>query len=371
MDTTKENPGFEFWHRVFNVYLSVWDDLTREQIAGLVPLCMDFCSILRPYMYRHVNLLSPADAAGFFQTVAAAGNDHLAEMTLSVQISFDSSGQPEAFWHPFKQGIQRLKNLKTLTVCYAHSDVGFLHRYITKGGWAKCLPPSIEKLHLSPVAAEEWFDDDLVRKGPWDDTIWRLSISQIPHVRQLTVTSPTYIVWAPTEAEHDATLLRWTAQLRRPASLSQLTTIVLNYGFGDQTKSISEYWEEQEDAMSESGGESDESASGGESNKSRSRRPGGHPGDDSDDEEKTPDMFYARDILGVRGVQNVWKRGDAKTWERVVVRRPSELTREEYFFGPNGSGESWAHINEQLDAQEWRKLNTVYHPYSRQHPRVF
>lgn len=156
--------------------------------------------------------------------------------------------------------------------------------------------------------------------GPWDTTFWRLTISQIPHIRQLFVTTPLYVVWPPTQDQLELTMAEWTAQLRRPKVTSPLEEIIINSAFGDDTELL-----EQSGSVE------------GEAN--------------------VADVFHLQDVADGVGVQTVWRRKTRREWEEVKVQAPSDSNREEYLFGPEDCNflSPWLLVDEVAEAKEWRE----------------
>ncbi|KAJ6588088.1 hypothetical protein B0H19DRAFT_1057343 [Mycena capillaripes] len=233
------------------------------------------------------------------------------------------------FWSKLQQAIPLLLNLKTLNICYSVVDAECLHRYIIEGNFSHSLPSSLGTLHLKPLPEEDGNNEgELWNVGPWDESMWRLSISLIPYIHTLIVTSPTYIIWPLTQDRLDLTLAEWTAQLcrRSPSSSpSTLTTIVLNCGYGDRAQCAVDYEDFSDDGQ-----------------------------------EPIPDIFEPKNILDghLVGSQIVWERTAPKEWGIKNLVVPSTSNREEYFFGTGGRAylRPYFHINEVVVAQEWRSL---------------
>lgn len=149
--------------------------------------------------------------------------------------------------------------------------------------------------------------------GPWTATNWCLDITLLPHIKQLIVTTPTYIVWPPTARQFDSAKNKWTAQLRRSPGVSVLQEIVIHSAFADEGDRIRS-WEE----------------TGGE----------------------LPDVLDGRNL----GADWVWRRESRKEWQ-MVSHTAYFSNREEYFFG-RSEGEyelGWLHIDAEAHGRGWRR----------------
>jgi hypothetical protein len=157
------------------------------------------------------------------------------------------------------------------------------------------------------------------------------------------VTSPGYIIQDLTQGGHDKKLLEWTAQLRRQPGISQLSTIVLNFGYGDDA------------ALAYADYNDDNSCS-----------------DDSDDDNSNGENALADDLAPIfapklildfiHGIQVVWKRRSRKEWVAHRESAPPSSLREEYFFSPHSNEHNlgFIHIDEQEAAEEWRRSIEVH-----------
>ncbi|KAJ6489150.1 hypothetical protein C8R47DRAFT_1125182, partial [Mycena vitilis] len=279
MSTMSLPLNYDLWHEILRTHLRPGPGWTADALNATQFTCWDFCRILQPAMYRHVNLRSFACAISFFTTVS--GNTdrqrRLAESVQTMQFSFDLDGDPDnedldsvagsdceegssceededpadqtetvadddsddgpedfvdipvpahplvvEFWARFQDTLPKLIQLNVFSVCFDHYDPFFLRRLLTYGNLADTLPSSVNKLHLKPLPSQYTLaEEDLVLDCfAWDLTPWRLDISLIPHVRSLYVTTPSYVVWPPTKRQ------------------LKFSEIVINSGFGDNGDTI-------------------------------------------------------------------------------------------------------------------------------------
>ncbi|KAJ7511053.1 hypothetical protein B0H11DRAFT_2214901 [Mycena galericulata] len=335
----------DLWHEIFHNHLRPELDLSAAALPALRSLSRTFALVVRPLMYRHVNLLSFPRAVAFFEIVAE--NLRLARSVRTLQFSFDmgpfntdSDSDSDSdmedidndansldsaplrdlaveteFWSLLNKGLPNLICLTTLSISYDHAQHDFLHHFLRMGNLAQTLPASVAKVHLKPLPAEYLLHPkDLHMEGPWNTTSWRLQISQIPNIRQLLVTTPTYIVWPPTTDQLRLTIAAWTAQLRH--STSRLEEIVVYCGFGDESAAFGKWLEENEGA-------------------------------------EIADEFAEENA--VVGAQMVWRPVD-KEWVSVDILKTSDSNREEYFFGSEGQEYllPWLFIDEEMYGEDWR-----------------
>ncbi|KAJ7334636.1 hypothetical protein DFH08DRAFT_813709 [Mycena albidolilacea] len=162
---------YDIWEVILKEHL-VLTHIQNEEIFQLARLNSDCCCILSPYHYCYVNLRTIDDTFIFFSIVI--DDSKLARAVKTLQFSFSISNLPkDVFWAEFHAAMSSLKN--------------------------------------------QW------------------TITQIPHIHTLVVTLPGYIIQDLTQSGHDKKLLEWTAQLCRQPGFSQLSTIVLNFGYRDDT----------------------------------------------------------------------------------------------------------------------------------------
>ncbi|KAJ7486070.1 hypothetical protein B0H11DRAFT_1913803 [Mycena galericulata] len=244
----------DIWDYLFHTHIPV-GKLSRFEVVQLQYVSKDFAMFFRPLMYHHVNLLSCSAASIFVTTLTKVQStlSHvvptpvLARCVLSLQISFNLEEDTPAhrtFWDLWGQLLPLLTSLKTLSICYSHDDADCLGRFIRSGRLSQHLPRAVKRLHFKPLC-DEFFEcsaEDSGSSNPWDSSDWRLSISLIPHIRQLIVTTPTYIVWPPTRERYNTVMNMWTAQLRRGHHTSQLDEIVIHCASGDEGESLNQ-WE--------------------------------------------------------------------------------------------------------------------------------
>ncbi|KAK7014682.1 hypothetical protein R3P38DRAFT_2787515 [Favolaschia claudopus] len=220
-----------------------------------------------------------------------------------------SSSVWRLFWGQLPQALKSLTRLKTLNVCYALMDYDCLHRLVLEGDLRGCVPPSLEKLHLKPLGSDIEFLKGQVEEddGPWAGSSWNVSVSLVPNIHTLIVTTPTYLISDFTHITHDMTMKRWTAQYRRkePYVNTQLHNIILNFAYDDEASAV--VCDDKE----------------------------------CDDEEclnmDIPYMFEPRDII-----DGHMRKDGEDVWEERTYPVPRN-TREEYFFGPGGDEASANH----------------------------
>ncbi|KAJ7080758.1 hypothetical protein B0H15DRAFT_855861 [Mycena belliarum] len=311
---------FDIWDYLFRVHVPI-AGLEQDKVRDFQYLSTDFSTIFRPFMYRHVNLLSWRRGISFLSTVIEACNRPLAESTRTLHISFDLGTEPtenkaidvETFWNLWQQALPRLTNLSSLCICFSPTDTHFLRRVYDKGDLRHSLPPTVLRLHLKPLPDEYYGLEDFLIDGPWDSTEWGLTISLIPHIKQLIVTTPTYIIWPPTEKMCRIARDAWTAQLRRRNRGSQLKEIVIESAFGDEAERHRN-WEKKNQRIG-------------------SILTGG---------------------LDYSGAAWAWHKTSHGTWVDTCGTQYVS-NREEYFFGLEGAAyyETWYHIDAALWAQQW------------------
>ncbi|KAJ7140271.1 hypothetical protein C8R43DRAFT_954989 [Mycena crocata] len=343
--------GEDIIRYIYDEHVGIYE-LSAENITNLLRVSPLFYQIFRPYTYRHVNLRRPSDAIAFFSIVATPAYVVLAAAVQSLQLSFNLDKKtyegpgPEVqaylglwdfedmttstwgvFWTHFRAGMPRLSFLSALSISFSHDDNNVLGRLIkeNKGNLRNSLPPSVRKLHLKPVPEEYGnVDLELCGEGPWDNTLWRLHLAQIPYIEELFITSPMYIVWPPTQSVVNDDIKQWTAQLRcsNVATSSTLQRIILNCGFGDEGGSVEEW---------------DESVEGA-------------PVADVFEDSKSDGHHFV--------CQLVWERNaGSKSWKERKVYSPSHSLREEYLFGDSGREFllPWIHIDLAYATKEWRE----------------
>ncbi|KAJ6497589.1 hypothetical protein C8R45DRAFT_1211450 [Mycena sanguinolenta] len=324
-------------------HMGIWN-LTAAQLYGLSSASRDFCVLLRPYIYRHVNLRTLPDACRYFGTVCQPQNCHLAMSAQTLQISFSTSpstSEPEGsllFWSDLRAALSVLQNLQTLNLCYSREDGAFLDRYMEEGDIGNLLPTTVHTLHMKPLANEDASENEhsmamaQAHTGPWQSNTWRLHLSRIPHISTLIVSTPTYMFWPATRDYLEEKLLEWTAQMRRPGqnTPSVLSTIILNYGYGDGGLSL-------------------------------------FPPDDEDDDDEEPDdldIFQPREVMDSEvGIQVLWTKSDKGTrsdtgrWKIQFIRSPSSSDRREYLFGCTRKDhlKGWLHLDEKRLGKLWRR----------------
>ncbi|KAJ7730896.1 hypothetical protein DFH07DRAFT_969014 [Mycena maculata] len=345
--------SFDIWNLILTHALQRQDhyflvDPDQPDIANLQLVCFDFCAILRPLMYRHVNLCTLPAAKIFFATVVK--NEHLAEAVHTLQLSFDtdpsgvvcSDGDSEGsrssehsmtaiesevwstFWTSFRAALGKLIRLDVLSFSYEHSDLYFLQRLIEEGDLGRTLSSTVKRLHLKPIPDDYSLNmEDLLVVCAWDHTSWRAQISRIPHISQLLLTTPCYVVWPPTDEALQICMSEWTSQFRHPECCSQLKEIIVNSGFGDWGRHIEDFINEGGDMPAEV-------------------------------------FLEERGVGGAIGTQVVWRRCVGKRWKLHEVSEPSNSNRQEYFFGRGHDGPEdynipWIYIDEEKHGKAWRK----------------
>ncbi|KAJ7254004.1 hypothetical protein B0H12DRAFT_1071277 [Mycena haematopus] len=315
---------------ILKEYLNIWA-FSAADITELCHSSLFFRYLFQPFMYRHVNMRTISNALSFFHTVGTRPD--LAKGIETLQFSFNTNPGPnppsdeaQLFWSLLRGALPSLSNLETLSLCYSREDWDFLDRYMESGDLSHILPANIGILHFKPLPSED-SDKDLDEpdeNGPWQSNTWSFNISRLPHIHTLIVSTPTYLLWPSEDENHDLQLSRWTSQwrsdIRFGRSPSNLSTIVLNYGYGDL---------------------------------------GGRMfSDDSDDDMDDPDIFTLRTVMvDNSGIQIVWQRDETNGWEVKEIGGPSGSDRTEYFFGSYRDEYSrpWLHVNERQVARSWRR----------------
>ncbi|KAJ7017308.1 hypothetical protein C8F04DRAFT_1200694 [Mycena alexandri] len=299
------------------------------------------------YLYRRVvltnhNAKAPwsfEDAIRFFSTVAL--HSTLAYSVRTMQLTFNmmdctleeldpleenldmpfppSTPLAAAFWASFQRIMPRLTRLETLNLSFDHDDRLFLRRFLVLGNLETTLPSCVKKIHLKPLGPDYHLEDDelLTDWTPWDREAWAGELARIPHIKTLLVTSPTYVVWPPTNDGLDAAIRAWTGSLSTSSGLQE---VVLNFAFGDEGEQIRALIEEDDDAV--------------------------------------PAPFYEpiAEVGGSVGLQLLWRRV-GEEWQNVPINVASESNRAEYFFGPEGQGynNAWLWVEDEKDAQTFRQ----------------
>ncbi|KAK7021551.1 hypothetical protein R3P38DRAFT_1127485 [Favolaschia claudopus] len=375
----------DIWHRI----LSEEEELTIYDIpaANLLPLSMSchyLQDLLQVYLYRHVNLRTVEKALAFFDTLLTPAHNYhdLAAEVLTLQFSFtthdesSSEGGPiwDLFWDQLASVMRLMSALKTLNICYSLHDDDCLHRFIMESNLQDCVPASLETVHLKPLPGTEFGSLTRIHSvGPWNGSSWPVSISLIPTITTLIVTSPTYILWPLTAEQLLAERNRWTAQFRHHGHRANvnLSTILLNFGTvdegngyeqaeqglhssdedredddGDGDEGEDEEGDEEEEEDGDGGGEEEEGGEGEEEEDSDS--------DDSDAVD-VPAVFEPKGIIDghLYGIQFAWTKEEDDTWEETTRHHVDE--REAYFFGPSGGDKVYDlpffHVDEEGESE--------------------
>ncbi|KAJ6462678.1 hypothetical protein C8R47DRAFT_1158280, partial [Mycena vitilis] len=89
--------NYDLWHEILRTHLRPGPDWHADALSETQLTCWEFCRILQPAMYHHVNLRSFACAISFFTTVSGNTDRHrrLAESVQTLQFSFDLDGDPD------------------------------------------------------------------------------------------------------------------------------------------------------------------------------------------------------------------------------------------------------------------------------------
>ncbi|KAJ7025911.1 hypothetical protein C8F04DRAFT_1268765 [Mycena alexandri] len=272
---------------------------TSEQtVLKLQFVCKDFCALVRSWIYAHINLRSFEDAIRFFSTVAL--HSTLAYSVRTMQLTFNMMDCTLEELDPLEENLDMpfppLTRLETLNLSFDHDDRLFLRRFLVLGNLETSLPSCVKKIHLKPLGPDYHLEDDtgplgIGKHGP-------ASLRVFPTLKPFFVTSPTYVVWPPTNDGLDAAIRAWTGSLSTSSGLQE---VVLNFAFGDEGEQIRALIEEDDDAV--------------------------------------PAPFYEpiAEVGGSVGLQLLWRRV-GEEWQNVPINVASESNRAEYFFGPEGHG---------------------------------
>ncbi|KAJ7809442.1 hypothetical protein B0H13DRAFT_1927915 [Mycena leptocephala] len=359
---------FDVWELVLRKHTGPDDTFNVQWLQKTQYTCQGFAKILRPLIYRHVNLRCIEDAISFFATISQYPS--LAGSVRTLQFSFDMDGNPELgrypysddesssedgrsidsvdsstnssatsvlaqpehevtkqFWASFIENIPKLVQLATLSVSYSHSDMHFLHRLLLFGDLKETLPSSVQKMHLKPLPEDYDLEgEDLISTFAWNSAFWRLDISLIPHICTLILTTPSYVIWPPTTSQFKLTIAEWTAQFRHKTE-SQLNEIIINFAFNDEGVLVEKWAEET----------------------------GKEVGDVYEDKRAVGGGYGTQIVL----CPNSKKK---KTWDSVTIFHSSKSNREEYFFGREGRDYMypWLYLDEVKAAKKWRKSQSDF-----------
>ncbi|KAJ7898739.1 hypothetical protein B0H13DRAFT_2337394 [Mycena leptocephala] len=347
-----QHPGpeliFDMWEYILLKHTGPSEVFDAEWLQKTQYTCHGFAKILRPLIYRHVNLRCFADAISFFSTISLYQS--LASSVQTLQFSFDLGANPklgrygpedsnsdvhngddsssesghsfnvdsglpqpehQEFWAAFIECMPKLVQLKKFSISYSHSDLHFLHRLLRFGNLTETLPRTVQTMHMKPLPEDYNLEsEDLISEHAWNSTLWRLDISLIPHIHTLILTTPSYLIWPPTTKRFKAVIQQWTAQFRHKTQ-SLLKEIVVNFAFSDEGVLVQE-WEE------ETGEKADEVY-----------------------EDK-------RAVGGGYGTQIVLQPNAKKSWVSIPIFQSSHSNREEYFFGSEGRDYlyPWTYLDE-------------------------
>lgn len=133
-------------------------------------ICKEFCSILQPLLYTHIQLRDFESSVAFLTTLST--HEALAISVQTLQVGFSpldleevelvNKKASDVFWELWNAVLPRLIRMTVLGLTYSHDDPVCLQRYLTRGGLRDWLPASVRRLHLKPTP-EDYLDELPVR----------------------------------------------------------------------------------------------------------------------------------------------------------------------------------------------------------------
>ncbi|KAJ7883032.1 hypothetical protein B0H14DRAFT_2565107 [Mycena olivaceomarginata] len=193
-----------------------YSDPSAKSLGALQYTCRQFSHIICPLTYQHVNLISYCRAIRFFKTVSLHG--HLACSVETLQLTFNLKGDMEAETDYYvsesdsdhgdasdsgDKDNRHFVQEERLTRAQEEGKAGDSgdkdHRVQEEGSEksARLKPEHVLSDHNTAMDQDSDTDSDLNIEHTWDKDAWCLHISQIPHIQQLIVTTPAYVVWPP------------------------------------------------------------------------------------------------------------------------------------------------------------------------------
>lgn len=157
---------YDIWEKVLTSYSAIWN-LSKEEVNRLQYICKDFCFIIRPLLYTHIQLLDVDSSFACLTTLSV--HPSLATSVRTLQVGFspfdledEDEDMSELFWGMWNAVLPKLSGMTVLGLTYCHDDPACLRRYITRGSLRDCLPASVRRLHLKPTA-DDYLEDLPVR----------------------------------------------------------------------------------------------------------------------------------------------------------------------------------------------------------------
>lgn len=136
------------------------EDITNDEVLGLLSVNSHYHSIILPYLYHHVNLQTKRRAIRFLKSVVSyRTSDQVTprRLTMHVQViqfsfSLNSIGLHDPIWSLIVGCLPDMHQLESFQMVYRHSDVELFHRFVEHH---IIFPPSLHQLVLIPVEEEE------------------------------------------------------------------------------------------------------------------------------------------------------------------------------------------------------------------------
>lgn len=137
------------------------EDITNDEVLGLLSVNNHYHSIMLPYLYRHVNLQTKCRAVRFLKSVVSyrMSRNQVVPRRLTmhvrvVQFSFplDLINIDDQIWSLLNGCLSTMHRLQSFQLVYQHSDLDPLYRFVKH---QIIFPPSLRQLVLIPVEEEE------------------------------------------------------------------------------------------------------------------------------------------------------------------------------------------------------------------------
>lgn len=229
-----------------------------------------FRVIIQPFLFCHINIRTMDEALELFELFIQSSGV-LAHAVHTLQISFDLDpaeyqGNPQLHqvWKVWETCRPDMFKLQTLTLCFDHSDVKFLLRFIRKALPQKF--PKLRTLSLTPLPDQRdsqvrnnldylWGINGIFQHNPgrrhsgrqdpgaWDHSSWAIALchQNLADIEHLIVTTPHYPLSPPTLQAATNLCQSWLGGL---SDDSRFQTIILHSGFVDEGARIGEYAEQ-------------------------------------------------------------------------------------------------------------------------------